>query len=218
MKDRNPRRKPMSRSLTLVATFALLLFCSAPSRGQDSPSLGDLARQAQKDKANKPPVKVITNDDIPSTSNGASSAPSAGPSVAPPLQAPGKTDTPQSPAEGLERLQSQVDALDSLDRAALVSNVLEGEDRNFPGRAQWEEKLFAAKQTFVAQNRAVLQQVTQIEAAAQGIKDVQDANDPRVKSMNAKLQEIVQEARQNAAAFQAVMAEGKTLAGRAAGQ
>jgi predicted secreted Zn-dependent protease len=108
-----------------------------------------------------------------------------------------------------------VDQLDSLDRAALVRSVLEGNDSNFPGREKWEEKLFAAKQAFVAQNRAVLQQVKQIEAAAQGMKNVQDANDPRVKSISAKLQELVQETQQNTAAFQAVMSEGQALAARA---
>ena len=40
-----------------------------------SPSLGDLARQAQKDKdkTKKPTAKVLTNDDLPSGSGGASS-------------------------------------------------------------------------------------------------------------------------------------------------
>jgi len=57
-----------------------------------------------------------------------------------------------------------------------------------------------------------------IEAAAEGMKDVQDMNDPRAKAVNAKLQDLIQQTQQNAAAFKAVMDEGKTLAGRAAGQ
>jgi len=192
-----------------------LIFC-APGRGQDSPSLGDLARQAQKEKATKPKAKVITNDDMPSSSGGVSSEIGGGPGR---VVQPGPADKPgeiQSPAEGLERLQSVVDQLDSLDRATLVSNALGDNVPDFPGRAKWEEKLFAAKQTFVSQNRALLQKARQLEAAAGGMKDVQDPNDPRAKSVSAKVQQLVQESQQNSAAFQAVIAEGKDLAAQPA--
>ncbi len=102
--------------------------------------------------------------------------------------------------------------LDSLDRATLASNVLEGNTSNFPGRARWEEQLFAAKQDFVSENRDVLQKMRQLDASAEGLKDVQDPNDPRAKSMSAKLQELMQESQHASAAFQAVIAEGKDLA------
>ena len=211
----------MSRSITLIAVSAIALVCSAPSRGQDSPSLGDLARQAQKDQKDKPskaPAKVITNDDMPSKSSSASPALSVGTSAAAQPATGGKADTPESPIEGIARLQSQVDALNSLDRDTLAKSILGDDDRDFPGRARWENKLFSAKQTFVAQNREVLQELGMIEAAAEGMKDVQDMNDPRAKAVNAKLQDLIQQTQQNAAAFKAVMDEGKTLAGRAAGQ
>jgi hypothetical protein len=208
----------MSRNLTLIAVCALALVCSAPSHGQDSPSLGDIARQAQKDKANKTPVKVITNDDMPSKSMSAAPAPGSGTSANAQPTVAGKSDNPESPAEGLERLRSKVDELDSLNRAELANTVLEGDNRNFPGRAPWEDKLFAAKNTFVAQNREVLKEVSQMETAAEGMKNIQDPNDPRVKLFNAKLQQLVQQTQQNAATFQAVIEEGKTLAGHAGGQ
>ncbi len=202
----------MSRSLSLIAACALALVFCAPGRGQDSPSLGDLARQAQKDKANKPPAKVITNDDMPSASSGISSALGAGPSSAPQPEAAGKSDAVQSPAEGIEKLQSMLDQLDTLDRATLASNVLGGNTSNFPGRAKWEEKLFAAKQNFVSQSRDALQKARQLEASVEGMKNPQDPNDPRVKSMAAKLQQLMQESQQASASFQAVIAEGKDLA------
>jgi hypothetical protein len=208
----------MPRSLSLIAACALALVICAPGRGQDSPSLGDLARQAQKDKANKPSTKIITNDDIPSRSGGISSAPGGGSGR---VMQPGSAGNPgeiQSPAEGLEKLQSSVDHLDSLDRASLARDVLEGNDSNFPGRAKWEEKLFAAKQTFVSQTRAVVQKARQLTASAEGIKDAEDPNDPRVKSMSAKLQQLVEETQKNGAAFQAVVVEGKDLAARSATQ
>lgn len=202
----------MPRTLSLIAVCALALAVCAPGRGQDSPSLGDLARQAQKDKANKPAAKVITNDDVASSSDGISSALGAVPVRAAEPGATGKPDAVQSPAEGLEKLQSMLDQVDSLDRATLASNVLEGNTSNFPGRAKWEEKLFAAKQNFVSENRAVLQKMRQLEASAEGMKDVQDPNDPRAKSMSAKVQQLVQESQQSSAAFQAVIADGKELA------
>jgi len=204
----------MPRSLSLIAACALALVFCVPGRGQDSPSLGDLARQAQKDKANKPTAKVITNDDMPSSSGGLSLGGGSG-RIAQPGSA-GNSGEIQSPAEGLEKLQSAVDHLDSLDRETLVSNALDGSTSNFPGRAKWEEKLFAAKQTFVSQNRAVLQKARQLEAAAEGMKDVQDPNDPRAKSFSAKLQQLVQESQDNRAAFQAVITEGKDLAAQTA--
>jgi hypothetical protein len=208
----------VSRSLSLIATFALAFVVCAPGRGQDSPSLGDIARQAQKDKANKPQAKVITNDDIPSSSGGL--VPSLGPGPGRVLQ-PGSASNSganQSPSEGLQKLQEALDHLASLDRAALATAVLEGNSSDFPGRAKWEEKLFVAKQTFVAQTRGVLQSAKNLTASAEGIKDAEDPNDPRVKSLGAKLQQLVEETQQNSAAFQAVVAEGKQLAAHLAAQ
>src|ERR1700676_4151503 len=123
----------MPRSLSLTAACALALAVCAPGRGQDSPSLGDVARKAQKDKANKPQAKVITNDDMPSGSGGISSALGGGPGRVVQPGSTGKPDEVQSPAEGLEKLQAVVDQLDSLDRATLASNALGGNDSNFPG-------------------------------------------------------------------------------------
>ena len=128
-------------------------------RGQDSPSLGDLARQAQKDKANKPPAKVITNDDVASGSGDISSSLGSSTGSAQTAQpgVPGKTGDPGSPAVGFEKLQTLLDQLDSLDAATLASNVLQGNETNFSGRSRWEAKLYAAKQTFVAESRSVLE-------------------------------------------------------------
>jgi hypothetical protein len=208
----------MPRSLSLIAACALALVFSSSGRGQDSPSLGDLARQAQKDKANKPSAKVITNDDMPSSSDGLS--PALGGGLGRVVQ-PGSTGNPggiQSPEEGLQKLQASVDHLDSLDRTTLAKDVLEGNDSDFPGRAKWEEKLFAAKQTFVSQTRVVLQKATQLTASAQGIKDAEDPEDLRVKNLGAKLQQLVEETQRNSAAFQAVVMEGKDLAAHPAAQ
>lgn len=208
----------MPRSLALIAACMLALVVCAPGRGQDAPqgapSLGDLARQAQKDKGNKPPAKVLTNDDVSSGSGGISSALGTAVARSGPTAAAGKPDAPQSPAEAFERLQSMLDQLDSMDRSTLVNNVLDGNTSDFPGRAKWEEKLFAAKQLYVNQTRDALQKVRQLEASVDGMKGSPDPNDPRVKRMVAMLQQLMQENQQASAVFQAVITEGKNLAAR----
>jgi len=207
----------MPRSLSLIIACALALVFCASGRGQDSPSLGDLARQAQKDKANKPTAaKVITNDDMPSSSGSIAPALGGGRVVQP--GSAGNPGAIQSPEQGLQILQASVDHLDSLDRATLAKDVLEGNVSDFAGRAKWEEKLFNAKQTFVSKTRIVLQKARQLTASAEGIKDAEDQNDPRVKNLSAKLQQLVEETQANSAAFQAVVMEGKDLAAHPAAQ
>ena len=209
----------MPRSLSLIIACALALVFCASGRGQDSPSLGDLARQAQKDKANKPTAaKVITNDDMPSSSGGIAPALGGGPGRVVPPGSAGNPGAIQSPEQGLQILQASVDHLDSLDRATLAKDVLEGNVSDFAGRAKWEEKLFNAKQTFVSKTRIVLQKARQLTASAEGIKDAEDQNDPRVKNLSAKLQQLVEETQANSAAFQAVVMEGKDLAAHPAAQ
>lgn len=212
----------MSRSLNLFAACALALVFCAPGRAQDSPSLGDVARQAQKkkEKANKPAAKVITNDDMSSKSGGIAALPGISPQPAAGgnSAAAGNSADPVSPEDGLQKMQAALDHLDSLDRAGLAMEVLDGNAVNFPGRAQWEQQLFAAKQTFVAQTRAVVQKTRQITAAAAGMQDVKDPNDPRAKDISAKLQQLVAETQQNAATFQAVADLGRQMATPSVGQ
>ena len=252
----------MSRNLSLFAACALAVVFCLPVRGQDSPSLGDLARQAQaqKDKTNKPPAKVFTNDDLFPGSGPVSSAPVAAPervaqpaapaksiaaaapgkpteaatpakpieAVAPrkptPAVAPGKPEEAASPssfssvpaADQLQRMQSVLDQLDTLDRATLAKSVLQGVDNDFPGRSQWEEKLFTTKQDFVAQGRGLMKKAQQLEASARNVPDIQNPNDPRAQNLSNQLQQLVQEGAGISKAFQAVAMEGRDLAGQSA--
>lgn len=217
----------MRRISGRIAACALLLFCSAAARSQDSPSLGDVARQAQKekDKSKKPPAKVITNEDLPakaaagSTAAGSAGQPlTAGNSATESAALAGGESQIQSPEQGMQKMQSDLDRLAALDRSSLALEVLGGSTAKFPGRAGWEDRLFAAKETFVAQTRKVLQQTRQIAAAAATVQDADNPNDPRVKMLSGKLQELVQESQQNGAAFQAVVAEGRQAAGLTSAQ
>lgn len=213
----------MPRSLSFIAACLIALAFCAPGHAQDSPSLGDLARQAQKQKAKEPAKKVFTNDDLSSGSSSSAAAASSAP-VAPAghaaTAAPAVTSKPSaapSPEQAAGKLEAVINQIDSLDRAALVKDALQGVDTNFPGRDVWEQRLVAAKQIYVAHGRDLLQYAKQIQAAAETLKDVQDPNDPRVKDLANRLQVLVQEGTRLDSAFQAVILEGRDLASQALG-
>jgi hypothetical protein len=208
-----PMEDNMIRNASLIAAPALALVFCFPVRGQDSPSLGDVARQAQKNKTARPAAKVITNDDMPSGSSASSYVLGAAPGQAARPAATSQPAAEASPEVQLAKLDSMLRVLDSLDSATLARNVLQGSNADFPGRAKWEERLFAAKQTYVVQGRALIQKARQIAASAENLKGTQDPNDPRVKNLSAKLQELVRDGVQMGASFEAVMMEGRDLAG-----
>jgi hypothetical protein len=212
----------MARSLTLIVASALALVTFSSARSQDSPSsspsLGDIARQAQKDKdkASKPPAKVFTNDDMSSGSGGDSALLDGSAGQGAQIPAGSKPGAVPSPAEKLAKMEALLDQVESLDRATLVRTALEGKDTDFPGRAKWEERLLAAKQTYVAQAREEVQKARHIVATADSLKGIQDPDDPRVTEMKASLQALIREAVQTESAFQAVMIEGRDLAAQPA--
>jgi hypothetical protein len=202
------QRNFMLRNLGfLLASVLVLLFC-LPGHGQDSPSLGDLARQLQKEKGNTPGTKTITNDDIPSASAPSSSAIGEVSNS----RVPGKPGPSANPSEELARIESMLSKIDSLDRATLAKAVLEGVDSNFPGRSQWEQKMYAAKLVYVAQGRELMQKAKQLQASAQSLQGGRDPNDPRVKDLTNSLKELVRDGVRADATFQAVILEGRDLA------
>ena len=203
----------MPRNFKFLGSFILALFFCLPAHSQDSPSLGDLARKVQKEKGNKPAAKTLTNDDLPSTSRVAT----------PPLgaasnsTAPGKPTTtapanPPNPADELAGIESMLNKVDSLDRATLAQAVLMGADSDFPGRIRWEQKMYAAKQAYVLHGRELIQKAKQLASSAEGIKG---PDDPRAKDLTDRLKEFMRDAAREDAAFQAVILEGRDLAGRA---
>jgi len=219
----------MRRSLHLFAACALVLAGGScfPGHGQDSPtaSAGDAAKQAQtqkdKDKGKAAAKKVFTNDDFASGTGTASSA--AGSGIGHVVQSgvqPGTAATPAaaaasaSPSDKLAQIGSLLGQLDSLDRATLAKNVLDGNDTDFPGRSAWEERLFAAKQAFVAQEQEIMVQASQMDASTKGAGGTQNPNDPRTKALSDQLDQLMKEAARSSETFQALVAEGKKLAGQ----
>jgi len=214
----------MARNLILIASCALILVTCVSARAQDSqassPSLGDLARQAQKDKeknkADKPVAKVFTNEDLPSSSSGGPTALGAGLGQFAQPPAGSKPGVDPSAAEKLVAMEAFLSQVESLDRATLVHDVLKGNEADFPGRAKWEDRMVAAKQAYVAHARELIQKARQIVASIDGLKGDLDPNDPRVKEVGARVQALVRDGVQTDAAFQAVMIEGRDLAAQPA--
>jgi hypothetical protein len=207
----------MRRRFSLAAALSLALLFSLPAPAQDSPSpsLGDIARQAQKDKdkANKPAAKVFTNEDMPSGPGGGTAALGGGLGQAAQALQGNASNANLTPSQKLDQIGNFLNQVESLDKTTLVQGVLgDKKDVNFPGRARWEERLYAAKETYVAQVRTVIDKARQIVSAADSLKGTRDPNDPRVKEMSARLETLMREAVQTDSGFQAVVMEGRDLA------
>jgi hypothetical protein len=211
----------MQRSVNFIAACLVALVFCAPGHAQDSPSLGDLARQAQKNKSNSPAKKVLTNDDISSgSSSGAGLASSGLGSIAAPAASPGTSSEPSatpSPEQAAGQLEALINKIAALSRAELVKGALQGVDTDFPGRSEWEQKLLSARQEYVAHGRDLLQKAEQIQAAAESLKGIQDPNDRRVKDLTNRMKGLIQDGTTLDAAFQAVILEGRDLATQAQG-
>jgi hypothetical protein len=208
----------MSRRLKLFGACALVfVFCSS-GHSQDSPSLGDLARQAQKNKSSASSKKVFTNEDLPSGSAPASPTlvPGLAQSAPPTASANPVAAASPSQSEQLAQMELKLNQLGALDRATLVTNVLQGANPDFPGHAEWEARLLTARQVFVSQGRGQLEKMKQIQSMAQSLNGSQDPNDPRVKDLSDRAKQVVQDAVRTGAAFEAVVLEGRDLAAHSA--
>jgi hypothetical protein len=215
----------MGRKLILTTVCAITLAFCGSGHAQDSPSLGDLARQAQKNKSNAPAKKVFTNDDFapapaaaPSIDSGLAASDTATPSPAAPgaPAAAGKSNEPPTALQAIDRMEGVINQMDTLDRAALAKFVLQGVDKNFPGRPAWEEKLFSAKQVFVTQGRDFIRKARSMVANAEPAKDAQGTNGSGASAAPAatddRLQGMIQYGARIESAFQEVISEGRDLA------
>jgi hypothetical protein len=206
------------RRVTLLAALVWAMIPCTPGYAQEQqPSLGDVARQARKDKAAKsatPSKAVITEETLPSSGgSGGFGLGDLGDS-----KTSGSTDPVAAAYAGLDRGEAAMNKLAPMDRSTLAKLALGSNDVDFPGRRNWEEKLFSAKQAYVAHARDLIRETRDMLAKAQALHDAQGPNektspdDPRVKDMMSRLQDIVREAVRADSAFQAIVMEGQDLA------
>ena len=193
----------------LIILGALASVLCAPGYGQDSQSLGDVARQVRSQKKAAQSGKIITNDDLGS----ASTANLLGLEKS----EPGNSAKPGATSSALASLtlwESVVKQIDSMDRATLSKMALRGANPDFPGHQEWQERLFAAKQAYVSQGLGLIERARQLLAQALD-KAQAKPDDPRAAELSENLKGLVRETVRTDAAFQAVILEGRDLAQQA---
>jgi hypothetical protein len=216
------------RKLTVLAVFGGVLGTPlvAVHAQEQTQSLGDLARQNRKDKEkNSTPAKaVLTDDNFGSGSKSGGSSTSGTSAAAASLgslsasSVPGKAgsgdDSPMGKAyEGISNAEGSLDKLAPLDRATLGHVILEGNDVDFPGRRQWEDKAFVAKERYVARSRRLLEEMKEVMANAETMRsgnggEAVGADNPAAKNLLARAQGLMSEAQNVEAEFKTAMQEG----------
>jgi hypothetical protein len=199
----------------LFAAIAYFLVSPPPGSAQEQQSLGDVARQARKEKeknATKPKA-VITNEGLPSSSG--LTALAGGDADTFPNSSTG--DVMSQAMSRFQEAESQLKKLQGWDRAKLAKAVLMENDIQFPNRQAWEDRFYAAKEQYVSHGFELIAEIRQIMAQLQTLKEAQGGaklspNDPQVQRMKQRLQEIVQEAVRTEQAYRAIIMEGWDLA------
>ena len=179
------------------------------SQAETPPSLGDIARQARKDKeknANKPKT-TITDDTLPSSRS------LSGWGDLGSTQPAGDSAAMSKALSRLEEAESQLNKLDALDRATLAKAVLMDNDVDFPNRRNWEDRLYAEKQHYVSHERELIVEVKKAAAQVESWKTSQggqklDPNDARVQELKSRVAEIIQDALRIEQGYRAVVMEG----------
>jgi hypothetical protein len=186
------------------------------SQADTPPSLGDIARQARKDKeknANKP--KTIITDDALSSSKSLSGLGDLGGT-----QPAGDSAAMSKALSRLGEAEAQLNKLDALDRATLAKGVLMDNDVDFPNRRSWEDRLYTEKQHYVSHERELIVEVKRAAAQVESWKaslgaQKPDPNDPRVQQLKSRVAEIIQDVIRTEQDYRAVVMEGWDLAKQA---
>lgn len=205
----------MSRKFAIVVALGAAFV--APAWAQDSnsnqQSLGEIARQYRNQKNGAQPATVITNDNLPSSSP-VSVLGLAAPSTA---RSSGSTGANPSPEEALNRWDNVIKQIQAIDRAKMISLATQGSKADFPGRSDWENRLIAAKETYVRDGHELISEARELLAKARALEhDRADSSDPRARELQDKLKEFVTRAMKIDANFQAIILEGRDLARHAA--
>ena len=202
----------MSRIWILFAALSLPFSACLQAQEQEQ-SLGDIARQVRKTKEQKNeavPKAVLTDDSLASSKSSAA-----------PVFGDASGGSPKSTEEVVARARASLDQADRaltllapMDRTTLAKVALEGRDVDFPGRRAWEEKLFATKQSYVTHGRRLLEEARQVLAEIESLSSSGETSpsSARAQDLLHRAHEVMQDAFQTEANFQAVILEGQNLA------
>ena len=185
-----------------------------PAQAQPQPSLGDVARQARKDKEKNAakPKTVITDENMPSSQGLTGMAGDLGGS-----QGGADSDRMAKSLAKLQEAEAGLKRLAAVDRATLAKGVLLDNDVDFPNRRAWEDKLYAGKEHYVSHEGELIVEMKQIVAQVQSLRSQGklDPKDPQAQQMKTRLAEIVQDALRTEQDYRAVVMEGWDLAKQA---
>jgi hypothetical protein len=206
----------MSRKLLFIALLAAVPF--APLRAQDQQqSLGDIARQARKAKQDQSRTVatskgVITDDSLPGRHTRDSSSAAANKLNA------SAADHFAAASADFDQYEQALNEIEPMNRTELAKCVLNAQSIDFPGRSAWEEKLFAAKQTYAAHGRVMLREARQL--IAEGKSLAANAKTPesnaQIRELQGRIVKLMQDATRSEDAFQTVVEEGQQLATQSA--
>ncbi len=216
----------------LIATGAVMLTvpCGFAQTQDAQPSVADAARAAaaaKKDKDKSPAAKTVITDEsmgsgvaaMPMSSKaGATGSGEKAASASASGDAGGGMASQASLDAAWARLQAteaSLDRLEPLGKSEVATTVLGGNSADFPGRAEWEERMYAEKTTYVARSRQLiaamkeaLLRMAQMNSGDQKLS----SRDPQVLSLARKTGQLMQLAQKTEAEFQGVIAEGRALA------
>lgn len=208
-----------------VATAAAILAapCGFAQTQDAQPSVADAARAAaaaKKDKEKAAASKnVITDENLGIGGATTSKAAVGGAAAAPGADATGGGANPAALDGAWARLQAteaSLERLEPMGKSEVAATVLGGSTNDFPGRAEWEEKMYAEKTTYCARSRQLIQAMKEalLRMAAMNTGDhkVTSSNDPQVVSLTRKTTQLMQLAAKTEQEFQGVIAEGRQLA------
>ena len=214
----------------MVAAGAAMLAVPCGFAQDAQPSVADAARAAaaaKKDKEKAAASKAVITDENLGSGSGLSSkatgdGAAAGTGAAPASGSAGGGMNSAALDEAWARLQAteaSLDRLEPLGKSEVATTVLGGNTADFPGRAEWEEKMYAEKTTYCARSRqliaAMKEALLRMAAMNSGDQKVTSSNDPKVVSLTRKTTQLMQLAQKTEMEFQGVIGEGRALAAQA---
>jgi hypothetical protein len=213
-------------TVAIAAGAAIVAAPGGFAQTQDAqPSVADVARAAaaaKKDKEKAAASKnVITDDSLGSgaavtSKAGVSGATGAGATAAPASGGGANSAALDEAWARLQATEASLERLEPMGKSEVAATVLGGNTNDFPGRAEWEEKMYAEKTSYCARSRqlieAMKEALLQMAAMNSGDQKVTSSNDPRVVSLTRKTKQLMQLAGKTEQEFQGVIAEGRQLA------
>lgn len=216
----------MPRKLVVLAALALI--ATTHVEAQDQPqqqdpqsqpqpqSLAEIARQTrkakeEKEKASKAPKIVVSDDTFASSGGGR-------PAFEQPIDGKAPSSDAFANAEKqFERADQILARLDPMDKTTLARAALLNQNVAFPGRDDWENRLYAAKQYYVSHCRDLLREAREFIANAQALKaSGASENDPRIQDLFHRALQIMHDASLTDADFEAVVLQGQDMAKQSA--